>query len=395
MIGRRSSLPLLACRLGEIILIQITRDHAVIELAHLVGTAAVRALKAFRHGQHVDLPRLEIAEGVSDVAVELLGLLGGQESLAVRRVSQYRALSALGLANSSRIGAEEANLIGHARSLGVFARQSQHLLIKVRAPRLKAAVVNDHSLGLVSRLLPQLNGQEGIFLARKGAVQTGSDTIHHHYRLDQNRSRATEGVPQENILRQARIQHHRRRKGLTQGRRAGLGTVAALIERRTRGVDHHRHHVAEQEEFDLYLHPGFGENIVGIAFLQARNHGLFQNALAIGKRGQLRMNAVTSHGERILRTDIVLPRERLHAVEQHGKIGCGVRAHLDEDTLCGAQVQIGTCTIDRLTLKGHATVHRINFLQSECFNFITQITFKPKQAGCDKLHNFPLYVKSL
>ena len=41
------------------ILVQKARDHAVVELAHLVGAPAVQAFKPLAGGQHIDLPGFE------------------------------------------------------------------------------------------------------------------------------------------------------------------------------------------------------------------------------------------------------------------------------------------------------------------------------------------------
>ena len=56
-IGARLFSPLGAVKFE--ILVQKARDHAVVELAHLVGAPAVQAFKPLAGGQHIDLPGLE------------------------------------------------------------------------------------------------------------------------------------------------------------------------------------------------------------------------------------------------------------------------------------------------------------------------------------------------
>ena len=59
------------------ILIEIAGDHAVVELAHLIGLFAVEALEALVRGDDIHLPGGEGAEVAPDVAVEPFNLLVG------------------------------------------------------------------------------------------------------------------------------------------------------------------------------------------------------------------------------------------------------------------------------------------------------------------------------
>ena len=115
--------------------------------------------------------------------------------------------------------------------------------------------------------------------------------------------------------------------------------------------------------------------------LEPLHHGLFDDALAVGYRMQLRMDGEALHGEGLLVTDIVLPGQGLDIFKQLVKALGRKISHAQQHALAAAQHNIGTGAGALVAGEQHAAVFGLHLFKTLELQFVGHQAFHAHQAG--------------
>lgn len=96
----------------------------------------------------------------------------------------------------------------HARTGGVFVYEVEHILVDIRGECLEFRVAENLALCLLACVLPKLFGQEREVLSDEASRESGGAPCGDHCCLDDERSRAAEGVPEKRVLARTRRQRN-------------------------------------------------------------------------------------------------------------------------------------------------------------------------------------------
>ena len=91
------------------------------------------------------------------------------------------------------------------------------------------------------------------------------------------------------------------------------------------------------------------------------------------------------YGEGVELADPILPRQGFGALKQLVEGGCGKFAEADENVLGTAQVDICTCHVAGLALKGNSAVDGLNSFEPQGVDLLAQKFLQPEQTSCYQL----------
>ena len=324
------------------------------------------------------LPLVGITDVLAEGSVEALCVLLLHHALAVGRIADHDARLA-GQIHLGGIAVTEGDAVSNTGLSCVGDGKADALGVVVGAQDLVLAL-EFLVLCFSANVAPNIGGAPGECLAHEAAVHTGSLITGNQSSLDGNGTGTAEGIPEELAAAITGQHDHSGSQSFTQRCIVADGTVAALVEAGTGGIQVQSDLVSHDGKLQLILGAGFGQPAYTVLFTQTAGSGFLDDGLAVGNGHQLGVQAVALDGELAILGDEIFQIGAVNALEQLFEGGSLEGCQHQQNTLAGTQADVCLGHGTLVTGEEDAAVFDPDIFNIQAAQFVAGDAFQTKKT---------------